>query len=97
MELMRCVVPTAKLLAILINPTGPNLAGVSRDLDAEARGLGQQTLVVHASTEAELDAVFATLAAKADALAIGTDTFFNSQSARLVRLGLAHGPPAMYR
>jgi putative tryptophan/tyrosine transport system substrate-binding protein len=62
MELMREVVPKASLMGVLINPTGPNLQRVSRDLQVSARTLDQQIHILHASTERDLDAAFETLA-----------------------------------
>jgi len=98
MELIRSVLPAARLMGILVNPTGPNLASVTQDLTTEAAALGLRTLTVEASTEAGLEAAFAHLAAAgAEVLVIGTDTFFNSESALLARLALAHRLPAMYQ
>jgi putative tryptophan/tyrosine transport system substrate-binding protein len=98
MELMREVIPTARLIAVLINPTGPNLESVSRDLNAAARTIGLPIHVLHASTERDLDAAFASVAElRADALVIGTDTFFNSQSKKLGTLALRHAVPAIYQ
>jgi putative tryptophan/tyrosine transport system substrate-binding protein len=98
MELIRAVVPGAHLVGVLVNPTGPNLGVVLPDLEGAARALGQPTRLVHASTERELEAAFEALAAAgADALVIGTDTFFNSQGERLARLALRHALPAIYQ
>ena len=82
MELMREVIPTAKLIGILMNPTGPNLESVLLAIvHAAARTLKLPIHVLHASTEADLERAFAELVrVRADALVIGTDTFFNSQS-----------------
>jgi putative ABC transport system substrate-binding protein len=60
MELMREVIPAARLMAVLINPIGPNLKSVSRDLHDAAQTLGQPIHVLHASTEHEIDAAFET-------------------------------------
>ncbi len=97
-ELLHELVPTATLIAVLVNPTGPNLAAVSRDLQAAARTVGLSIHILHASTEHDLEAVFATMVElRAGALVIGTDTFFNSQSARLAALALRHALPAIYQ
>ena len=98
MELIREVIPTASLIGVLINPTGPNLESVSRDLHAAARIMKLPVHVLHASTEADLEAAFAELVrVRADALVIGTDTFFNSQSGRLATLAMRHRVPAIYQ
>jgi putative ABC transport system substrate-binding protein len=98
MELLHELVPAATLLAVLINPTGPNLAAVSRDLETAARTVGLAIHVLHASTDRDFDTVFpAIVQLRAGGLVIGTDTFFNSQSARLATLALRHNVPAIYQ
>ncbi len=63
-----------------------------------ARTIGLKIHVLHASTEAELDAAFASLGQlHAGALAIGNDPFFNSRSARLAELAARHALPAIYQ
>ena len=53
---------------------------------------------MQASNDAELDSAFVSLAEmQAKALVIGTDTFFNSKSARLAELALRHRVPAVYQ
>jgi len=98
LELLHELVPSATLIAVLLNPTGPNYAAVSRDLQAAARKLGLSIHLLHASTVPELEAAFATMGElHADALIIGTDTFYNSQSVRLAELALIYRLPAMYQ
>jgi putative ABC transport system substrate-binding protein len=98
MELLREMVPSAGFTAILVNPKGPNLASVSRDLEGAARILQLPIKVVQASSDTELDAAFASLAdLQTQALVIGTDTFFNSKSARLAELALRYRIPAVYQ
>ena len=71
---------------------------ISRDLQAAARTLGLQLHVLHASTERDFDAVFATLAQlRAGALVIGTDAFFISRSEQLAALTVRHAVPAIYQ
>ena len=97
-ELLNEVVPGTGVIGALLNPTGPNLASVSRDLQEAARSLGLPFQVLHASTERDFDTVFATLdRIKARALVIGTDTFFNSQSRALGMLTVRHSMPAIYQ
>ena len=98
LELLHELVPKATLIGVLVNPTGPNLKAVSRDLQAAARTVGLPIHVLHASTERDFDTVFATLVQlRAGALVIGTDTFFNSQSAKLAALTVRHALPAIYQ
>jgi putative tryptophan/tyrosine transport system substrate-binding protein len=98
LELLRELVPKATLIGALVNPTGPNLRAVTRDLQAAARTVGVPIHILHASTERDLDAVFAALVQlRAGGLVIGTDTFFNSQSRTLAALTLRHSLPAIYQ
>jgi ABC-type uncharacterized transport system substrate-binding protein len=98
LEVLRELVPTATIIALLVNPTNPtNAETLSRDLQAAARTLGLQLHVLHASTERDFDTVFATLSRlRAGALVIGSDPFFNSRSQQLAALALRHAMPTMY-
>jgi putative ABC transport system substrate-binding protein len=99
LELLREVVPTATIIALLINPTNPTLAeSLSRDLQAAARTLGLQLHILHANTERDFDTVFATLVQlRAGALVIGPDALFNGRSEQLAALALRHAMPAIYQ
>jgi putative tryptophan/tyrosine transport system substrate-binding protein len=98
LELLREMVPTAGSMGVLVNPTNPNLAILSRDLQAASRILGVQIQVLHASTEPDLDAVFATLVQlRAGGLVIGPDTFFNGRSEQLSALALHYAVPTIYQ
>ena len=55
LELLRELVPTAAIIALLINPTNPNAETLLRDHQAAARTLGLQLQVVRASTERDID------------------------------------------
>jgi len=98
LEVLRELVPTATIIALLVNPTNPtNAERLSRDLQAAARILGLQLHVLHASTERDFDAVFASLPQlRASALVIGSDPFFDSHSQQLAALALRHAMPTMY-
>src|SRR6266567_3289064 len=62
LELLHEVVPTATIMALLVNPTSPNLAeGDTREQQAAAQTLGLQLHVLHASNERDFETVFATL------------------------------------
>ena len=73
LELLHELVPTASVMALLVNPTNPTMPRPSREtLQAAARTLGLQLHVLNASTERDFDAVFANLIQlRAGALVIG--------------------------
>jgi putative tryptophan/tyrosine transport system substrate-binding protein len=98
LELLHELVPTATIIALLVNPTSPNLAeSTTQDVQAAARTLGLQLHVLHASTERDFDAVFAALARlRAGGLVISADPLFNSRPDQLVALGARHAVPTIY-
>jgi putative ABC transport system substrate-binding protein len=98
LELLHELVPKATVIAVLINPTGPNVEALSKDLQLTARTLGMQPHVLYAGSERDFDTVSATLAQlRAGALVIGSDAFFNSRSEQLAALAVRHALPAIYQ
>ncbi len=99
LELLHELIPTATVMALLVNPTSPDLAKAdSREQQAAARTLGLQLHVLHASTEGDFDAVFASLVQlRAGGLVIGTDSFFNTQKEQLAALTVRHGVPTIHQ
>jgi putative ABC transport system substrate-binding protein len=99
LELLHELIPSATSIALLVNPTSPDLVKAdSRDQQAAARSLGLQLHVLHASNERDFDTVFATLVQlRAGGLVIGTDSFFNTQKEQLAALTLRHGVPTIHQ
>jgi putative ABC transport system substrate-binding protein len=99
LELARELFPGATTFALLVNPASPLAATVSKDLQAVADTLGVRLHVLHASTEADFEAAFATAARlRAAALVIGSaDPWFNSHAAELGALALRHSVPAIFQ
>lgn len=93
------MVPTATIMALLVNSTSPDLAKAdSREQQAAARTLGLQLHVLHASKPQDFDTVFATLAQlRAGGLVIGTDSFFNTQKEQLAALTVRHRVPTIHQ
>jgi putative ABC transport system substrate-binding protein len=92
-------VPTATIIGLLVNPTGPGVEeATSTRLQPAARTFGLQLHVLHARTEPELEKVFANLAeVRAGALMISPDPFFTSQSEQIAALTLRYAVPAAYQ
>jgi putative tryptophan/tyrosine transport system substrate-binding protein len=99
LEVLHELVPTATIIAGLINPTYRSGAEIeTRDLEAAARTLGLTLHVLHASSQQEIDTAFMTLGQlRAGALVIGTDALFNSRSEQLALLAIRHAVPAIYQ
>jgi putative ABC transport system substrate-binding protein len=99
LELARELFPGATTFALLVNPANPVAATVSKDLQAVADTLGVRLHVLHASTEADFEAAFATAAQlRAAALVIGSpDPLLVSHAAQLGALALRHSVPAIFQ
>src|SRR5262249_8177369 len=61
LELLQEVVPSATLVAFLVNPKNPIAESDTRDLQSAARATRQQILVLHASNDSDVDNAFAAL------------------------------------
>ena len=97
-QLLHEMVPSATSLALLVNPTSPNLAKLqSSDLQAAAHRLGLQLHVQQASTDRDFDGAFAGVKRlRAGGLVISSDSFFFSQSHQLASLALQHAVPSIF-
>ena len=98
-EVLRELVPTTTIMAVLVNPTN-NPANVEveiRQAEAAANSLGLQTIhILQASTEPDLDAVFSTLIQqRAGGLVITADTLFSGKSAQLAALASRYSMPTI--
>jgi putative ABC transport system substrate-binding protein len=98
LELLHELVPTATVMAILIDPTDPtNAETSSRDLQTAASSLGLELHFLNASTDRDLDAVFEKLKPlRAGGLVIGGGAFFTARIERLAALALRHAVPMIY-
>jgi len=99
LQLLHELVPIATIIAALVNPTDPARAETtSKELQAAADTLGLQLHVLHASTDRDLDAVFARLVElRAGGLVIGGEPFFNARSEQLGALSIRHAIPTIYQ
>jgi putative ABC transport system substrate-binding protein len=97
LQLLHAAVPSASIIALLLNPTNPNAESQSKSIQEAAAKLGLQIHVLNASAERDFEAAFAKLRELgANALVIGQDVFFNATSAQLGALTVRHAVPAIY-
>jgi putative ABC transport system substrate-binding protein len=97
-ELLRAMIPKAAVVAMLTSSAaGPSSEAQLAELRPAARALGLQLLELSANTEREIDAAFATLAARrVDALFVGASPLFETRRDHLVTLANRHAVPAIY-
>jgi len=95
--LLRELVPTPKTIALMVNPTLPESELQTSEAQEAARAIGQQLLVLKASTEADIDSGFATLVEqRADALLVVASPFFVVSAPRIIAHATRHSVPALY-
>ena len=97
LELLRQLVPEAKIVAMLVGPTSTNTEAERRDVQAAARAIGQQLIVLDVGNDGDLESAFATIVQRgAGALLVGAGAFMNSGRKRLISLAARHRLPASY-
>jgi putative ABC transport system substrate-binding protein len=97
-ELLRELLPTAKLAGVLLNTANPNTEAVKRGADGAARSLGLQVRFFDARFERDLASAFSAAAqVRADGLVIGPDPLFSNYGARLAELTARHRLPTIYQ
>ena len=91
------MVPNASTVALLLNPDDLGAEAQRQEVQMAAKALGRQVLVLHASTEADFEANFATIAKEhVGALIVENDSFFDSRRDHLLALAARNGVPAIY-
>jgi putative ABC transport system substrate-binding protein len=97
LEVFRELIPATATVVYLLNPRNPSAAIESKEALAAAAALGIELYILEASTEDDLNAVFAASAKlRAGGLVVAPDPFFDSQRDRLVGLAARHAVPANY-
>jgi putative ABC transport system substrate-binding protein len=98
LELLRELVPAAATVAMLVNPTNPSTDPEVLDVQAAARALRVQLQLFAASTEPEIDAVFANLIRqRIEAVLVQTDPLLLGFRAQLVALARRYAIPTIYQ
>ena len=96
-ELLKELVPTASVMAYLINPSSPNVETYLRGAAQAATALRIEIHVLKASTERELDEAFASLARRrADGLIVPNEPYLDFQRDRIASLAERYAIPALY-
>jgi putative ABC transport system substrate-binding protein len=97
LELMRELVPQVTTIALLVNPANAQSGQQIRDMQTAAGSVGQQIIVLRASTASEIETAFATLVReRAGGLLINGDAFFVSRRDQLLALASFLRIPAVH-
>jgi putative ABC transport system substrate-binding protein len=96
-ELLRQLMPTATVVALLANPGNPNSKGVITESRQATHALNLELHVLEASSERDFDGVFAKLAElRASGLVVAPDPFFINRSGQLATLTIRHAVVAIF-
>jgi putative tryptophan/tyrosine transport system substrate-binding protein len=98
LELLHELLPAARVIALLVNPTDPPLAEPqTRAALSAAQALGLEVHVLNASSEPDFEQSSQLIRLRASGLVIGGDAFFTSHSKQLAALAIHHAVPAVYQ
>jgi putative tryptophan/tyrosine transport system substrate-binding protein len=99
LELLHELLPTAKVVALLVNPADRALAQAQqREVLSAARNRGLELHVLNAKSESDFDTVFADIKRlRADGLVIGGGSLFLRGINKLAALTVRHAVPAVYQ
>jgi putative ABC transport system substrate-binding protein len=92
LELLHEVIPNAKKIAVLVNPSNR----ITSDADiggarAAAQRLGLEIVVINGSSETEIESAFSSAVQQgAGAVYVGSDAFLTSRREQIVKLALRH-------
>jgi putative tryptophan/tyrosine transport system substrate-binding protein len=97
LELLRQLVPNARLVGFLVNPNNSNTGDQVRLAQSAARTMDLELLVLSATTASEIDAAFAGLMQRnVDGLLMGNDQFFQVRQDQVIALAERYRLPTIY-
>src|SRR5207253_2267017 len=97
LEVLRELVPNARVIAFLINPHNLGKETQVREAQSAANSIGMQFHVFDASSANDIDAAFAAMVQRGvGALLMGADQFFQVQQEQVIALAALHKIPAIY-
>jgi putative ABC transport system substrate-binding protein len=97
LQLLRELAPNAAVFGVLVDPAFPASQSIITDLQAAARTLGLQLVVVNARTDNDLETAFASFSQQhVGAVLGGSSSFYNRRMEQLAALAARHSLPAMF-
>jgi putative ABC transport system substrate-binding protein len=97
LEIMRELVPHARTVAFLANPTNIESVHQIAEMDKAARGFGMQLVSLPVSSANDIEAAFATMSQRrVDILIMAGEPFLTNSRAQIIALATKHAIPTMY-
>ena len=98
LQLLREVLPNAAVFGVLADPAYPPTPSIITDLQAAARTLGLQLIIVYGRTDSDLEPAFTTFSQQhVGAVLVGNSTLYNRRTEQLAALAARHALPAIYQ
>jgi putative ABC transport system substrate-binding protein len=97
LELLSRLLPAGGVIGFLTNTKGVQSSLRAKDFELAAPAMGRESMIVGASTDAEIDGAFSLLVQQRVAgLVVENDPFFDSRRERLIQLTAERSMPAIY-
>jgi putative ABC transport system substrate-binding protein len=98
LQLVHDLIPNAALFGVLADPAFPATPSMIASLQAAARTLGLQLVIVNARTDSDLGTAFATFAQqRVGAVLVTNSNFFIRRTEQLAALAARYALPAMFQ
>jgi putative ABC transport system substrate-binding protein len=97
LQLLHELLPKATIFGVLADPASPSTKFLIPDLQAAARTLGLQLVVVNTRTDSDLETAFVSFSQqRVGAILVGDSTFFGRSMEQLAALAARHALPAIF-
>jgi putative ABC transport system substrate-binding protein len=97
LQLLRDLMPNAALFGVLVDPGFPATQFIITDLQAAARTLDLQLVIVDARTDSDLETAFATFSQQhVGAVLVDDSNFYHRRLEQLAALAARHALPAIF-
>jgi putative tryptophan/tyrosine transport system substrate-binding protein len=98
LQLLRALIPNAAIFGVLVDPAFPPTQSIVTQLQAPARTLGLQLIVMNASADSDFEKAFATFSQqRVGAVLVGNSAFLNRRTEQLAALAARHALPAIFQ
>jgi putative ABC transport system substrate-binding protein len=97
LQLLRELIPNATVFGILADPAFPAATSTIAALQAAARTLALQLIVVNVGADVDLETAFATFSQhRVGAVLVGTSALYDRRTEKLAALAARHALPAIF-
>jgi putative tryptophan/tyrosine transport system substrate-binding protein len=98
LQLLRELIPNATAVGVLVDPAFPTTQSTVAELQATARTLGLQLVIVYARTDSDLEMAFATFSQRhVGAVFVGVSALYSRRAEQLAALAARHALPAIFQ